>query len=316
MNRYLDGIMGLVVGDSLGVPVEFRSRKELHDNPVTDMREYGTHMQPKGTWSDDSSMALANLASLHKGYDLNDIAEQFSKWNKEEAYNPLGEVFDIGMTCSEAISNYDKTKNPKTCGLTEENSNGNGSLMRILPMCIYMAEKGKRVCTSEDESIQVIHDVSAITHAHLRSKMACGLYYYCVKAIINHRNDYSLIECLKKGFDEGFSYYRHDFENFSEMNHYKRLMDLDELKNTVEDDIASSGYVVASLEASIWCLINTDTYKECVIKAVNLGDDTDTVAAIAGGLAGLFYGYDSIPEEWKNDIIQRKWIEELCDFSY
>src|SRR5690606_19286825 len=97
----------------------------------------------------------------------------------------------------------------------------------------------------------------------------------------------------------------------SELSYYERLEDKD-FKSTSINEISSSGYVVYSLEAAIWCLLNTSSYKDCVLKAVNLGKDTDTVAAIAGGLAGLYYGYESIPEEWLNVIVKKDYVEDLC----
>lgn len=314
-NLYLDGIMGLVVGDAVGVPVEFSYRKDLKENPVTDMRQYGTHQQPKGAWSDDSSMALANLASLHRGYDLKDIAEQFSRWDKEEIYTPMGAVFDMGMTCSRAIRKFQDTGDVKTCGMYGEEDNGNGSLMRIMPMCIYVYELQENGL-SDKEAIQMIHDVSALTHGHLRSKMACGLYYFVSKEIIDHRNEKTLLECMQAGFDKGFAFYRKDFMNLVEMSHFARLTNMAVFQQADEDTIESSGYVLHTIEAAIWSLLNSDTYKSAILKAVNLGRDTDTTAAVAGGLAGLYYGYDAIPEDWRKAIIQKEWIEELCDLSY
>lgn len=313
-NLYLDGMFGLVVGDAVGVPAEFMDREKLRENPVTDMQEYGSHNQPRGAWSDDSSMALATLASLHKGYDLKDIGEQFSRWDKEEIYTPLGEVFDMGMTCSRAIRKFQDSGDVNTCGMRDEKDNGNGSLMRIMPMCIYAYEMQKSGM-SDEEAVQMIHDVSALTHAHLRSKMACGLYYFLVKSIIDNRDTYTLKECLQKGFDIGFAYYRNDLSNLVELSYFSKLVSMEEFSLLPEDSIKSFGYVLNTMEASILCLLNTNSYKECVLKAVNLGADTDTTAAVAGGLAGLYYGYDAIPKEWKDAIIQRKWIEELCDLS-
>lgn len=134
-----------------------------------------------------------------------------------------------------------------------------------------------------------------------------------VKAILDGKESGStLLELLQKGVDDAAMFYGTDLRNLSEMAHLYRLMHLSAFKETKEKDIASSGYVIDSLEAAIWCLINTDTYKACMLKAVNLGDDTDTVAAIAGGLAGLFYGYEEIPEEWLNHIKRREWIKEMC----
>lgn len=314
-NVWLSGIMGLVVGDACGVPVEFKSRRELRENPVTDMREYGTHMQPRGTWSDDSSMALASLKSLHQGYDLRDIAEQFSRWDKEEIYTPFGEVFDMGMTCSQAIRRFQDSGDPYSCGKTAERDNGNGSLMRILPMCIYAYEKVKSGEITEEKALEMIHEVSALTHAHLRSKMACGLYYFCVKSILDCKENDTLQQCLQEGFDQGFAFYRQDSMNLLEVARYGRLADMETFKDAQEESIEGSGYVLDSFEAAVWSLLQTDTYEAGILRAVNLGDDTDTVAAIAGGLAGLYYGYDAIPGAWRDCIIQKEWIEELCDFE-
>ena len=308
---YLRGMMGLVVGDALGVPVEFLTRQQLANRPVDRMLEGGFHEQPAGTWSDDSSMGLATLASLRNGYDLADIAEQFSRWQKEGEYTPWGEVFDMGNTCFRAIANFQKTGNPYSSGMKEEYDNGNGSLMRILPMCIYVLQKQMDEKITNEEAISMIHDVSAITHAHIRSRMACGFYYFCVKSIVEREG--SLIDRLQNGINDGFCFYQKDSESLLELKHFDRLKTLADFKNVAEDEIRSGGYVIDTIEAAMWCLVNSTSYKECVLKAVNLGDDTDTTGAVAGGLAGLFYGYHNIPKEWREIIVRRDWIEEMCD---
>lgn len=304
MGMYLDGMMGLIVGDALGVPVEFEERSELKKDPVTGMEGGGTYGLPAGSWSDDSSMALCTLDSLQDGYDPVDIMEHFVEWSEEGEYTPYGQCFDIGTGTSYAIYRYMQSKDLRTCGGKGERDNGNGSLMRILPMCIYCKDM------DADKAIEMIHEVSALTHAHLRSMIACGLYYFAVKSVLLSSG--SLTERMQKGFDEGFEYYEKDIANRVELANYGRLRDLAEFKNADEDTIKSSGYVVAALEAAVWCLINTDTYADCVLKAVNLGDDTDTVAAIAGGIAGLYYGYDAIPKDWLSEIAKRDWIEDMC----
>jgi ADP-ribosylglycohydrolase len=124
------------------------------------------------------------------------------------------------------------------------------------------------------------------------------------------------LERLQEGINNAYIYYRKDIQNLKELNHYNRLIDLHQFQNIPENEIKSSGYVVDTLEAAVWCMINTSSYAECVLKAVNLGDDTDTVAAIAGGLAGLYYGYDNIPTEWLNVIQKREWIEKLLETSF
>ena len=310
-NIWKDGMLGLIVGDALGVPVEFMSRTELMKNPVTGMREYGTHHQPMGTWSDDSSMALAELDSIRTvgTIDYTDMMERFSRWCMYGEYTPFGEVFDIGIATSRALMNYAKGIAPLESGGKTEWDNGNGSLMRILPVCLYLFERQKKVCTSENESIYIIHAVSALTHAHVRSQMACGIYYFLVKAILEEEG--SLENRLQKGMDRAYQYYRQDLSNHRELENYKRLADLSEFKETPKEGIKSSGYVVDTLEAAVWCLLHSHSYKETVLMAVNLGEDTDTIGAVAGGLAGLYYKEEGIPQEWTQVLQRREWIEEV-----
>lgn len=312
MSKYwLDGIMGFVVADALGVPVEFSSREERRLDPVKEMRAYGTYDQPMGTWSDDSSMTLATVDSIKHcgGIDYKDLMDRFASWKMRGDYTPFQEVFDMGISTSYAINRYMKGESPLACGGKDAQDNGNGSLMRILPVCLYLYDRQKTVCTSEDESIYLIHNVSALTHGHLRSQLACGMYYFMVKAILDKNED--LLSRLQAGMDSAYKYYRKDMSVYRELGFYERLIDLTQFKDVAEDEIKSSGYVLDTLEAVVWCLINTESYKDAVLKAVNLGKDTDTVAAIAGGLAGLYYGCDGIPEEWKTVIQKKEWIEEL-----
>ena len=310
-NIWKSGIYGLVVGDAMGVPVEFTYGEDRKIDPVTDMIGYGTYNQPEGTWSDDSSMALATLVSIRdKGeIDYKDIMERFHDWCMYGAYTPFDEVFDIGIATSRAIMKYSNGAKPLESGGKTEWDNGNGSLMRILPVCLYIVEQQKYKKLSDGEAIDIIHNCSALTHAHLRSKIACGIYYFLVKAVLN--KDGELIERLQQGVDNAFKYYGESTE--SELDNYNRLISLSEFKDTPENQIKSTGYVVYTLEAAIWCLVNSSSYEEVILKAVNLGDDTDTVAAITGGLAGLYYGYDNIPHKWRSKLQKREWIDSLLN---
>lgn len=264
-----DAIYGLAVVDALGVPFEFKERNSFE---CTDMIGYGTHNQPEGTWSDDTSMTLATCMSIkNKGcVDLTDIRSQFEKWLLDNAYTPFNEVFDCGNTCYCAIQ--DK------CGQTDEWSNGNGSLMRIIPLAFI-----------KEISDKTIEDVSSITHAHNISKDICVKYIHIAKDLLDGIN---LKDAIKKETSNEF------FDELSECN---------------EENIISGSFVVDSFKASLWCLLKTDNYKDCVLKAVNLGYDTDTTAAIAGGLAGIIYGYDNIPKDWIEKL-QRKDLIEECLF--
>lgn len=311
-NIWLDGVMGVIIGDALGCPVQFMDRDEIKERGlVTGMEGYGTYNMPPGTWTDDGSMTLAALDSIRElgTIDLEDIMTRFVDWYEDDEYTPFGEAFDMGNTCSQAIEDFERTHDVLTCGGTSERSNGNGSLMRIMPACLYTYRNIKDIGTA----VKVVHDVSGLTHNHLRSRIGCGLYYFCVAGIIDGAG--SLTERLQQGLNDGFAFYEKDIANRVEVSHYGRIRNLTEFADTPEDKIKSSGYVVDSLEAAIWSLINTDSFEAALLKAVNLGDDSDTVGAIAGGLAGLYYGYAGIPQIWLEAIQRREWIEEMCQMG-
>ncbi len=295
-------VIGHAVGDALGVPVEFASREELDKAPVTDMEGYGTYSVPAGAWSDDTSMSLCMLDVLCKyGLDYDRIMENFGRWYYNDEFTPTGEMFDVGNTCSMAIENYIKHKKPYTmCGLNGERDNGNGSLMRIHPVVLYLAEKDMLL----QEKIEIVHAMSALTHAHNRSKIGCGIYAFVLWELLQN----PAIKALKVGLEKAANFYKGQVE----LIQYNRLFERTFII-TRREDIKSSGYIVATLEAAIWCLLTTSSYKEAVLKAVNFGDDTDTVAAVTGGLAGALYGYDAIPQEWRDTLIRRVYIENLCE---
>lgn len=305
----VDGIMGLCVADALGVPAEFTSREQLKREPVTGMRGFGTHSQPVGTWSDDTSMTLCLLDSLSDGLNYQDIMNRFKAWLTKGAYTPHGEVFDVGIATRQAIMRFVSGTEPLKCGGVGERDNGNGSLMRILPMLFYIQSLYGTDFQEADEAFDLIHRVSALTHTHKRSQIACGIYI-SVASMLTGKADIRI--SVKCGVAKAIDYYKQKAEYCSELIHYSRLSE-DGFCELGENEIKSSGYVVDTLEAAIWCLFNTKTYKDCVLKAVNLGYDTDTVAAVAGGLAGIYYGYENIPIEWIAQIARKDYIEELSN---
>lgn len=285
MHKIYSGIMGLIVGDALGVPYEFKARDTFK---CTEMTGYGTYNQLPGTWSDDSSMTLATLQSIVVQKEKivpEDIMKNFHKWYEGGAFTPYGEVFDIGNTTRNAILNFKFNEPIENCGGKKITDNGNGSLMRILPLAFVE-------CTDEE-----IAKVSALTHAHELSITACIIYITIAKNLLNGVS-------LEKAIEYGHKY--------TDLKLFDRLHNL---KECSRDKIKSTGYVVDTLEAALWCLLNTDNYKDCVLTAVNLGNDTDTVAAVAGGLAGIIYGVGGekgIPEEWINRLAKKDAIEYLC----
>ena len=311
-NIWLNGIMGVVVGDALGCPVQFESRDEVARHPVTGMRGYGTFNLPEGSWTDDSSLTIALLESIRRvgEIDLDDIMGNFMKWLYDGEFTPYGESYDIGRGTMQAINRYKKNRKAKKCGGDEEWNNGNGSLMRIMPACLYCSVMESSGMYSDRDAIDAIHSVGGLTHAHIRSNIACGLYFFMAKYILFREG--SLQERMQEGLTQGFAFYESYLADKENLHYYDRLKDLETFKSLPAEKIKSTGYVVDALESAVWSLITTDSFDQALLKAVNLGDDTDTVGAIAGGLAGLYYGYDSIPEEWLSAIKRREWIQDMC----
>ena len=311
-NIYRKGVLGVVVGDALGCPVQFESRAEVARHPVRGMRGYGTFNLPEGSWTDDSSLTLALLFSINKknDVDLYDIMDNFVEWLDYGKFTPFGYSFDIGHGTMVSIHNYKRYHNPYNCGGADENNNGNGSLMRIMPVCLYCVEKGM----DDDHAVTTVHLVGGLTHGHIRAKIACGLYYFMAKAIIKEEG--TLVERIQKGLDEGFAYYDSNPNTKHELRKYNRLFDLSKFANLPERDIRSSGYVVDAFEAAVWSAITTNSYEDALLTAVNLGLDTDTVGAICGGLCALYYGIGGekgIPQEWIDALKRKEWIDEMCE---
>jgi ADP-ribosyl-[dinitrogen reductase] hydrolase len=303
-NQIHSALFGVAVGDALGVPVEFQDRELLKRFPVVNMRENGSHGQPKGTWSDDSSLAFCLTDSLCYSYSLNDMATKFLQWKNAEIWTPHGRVFDIGIATRQAIYRIAQGEKPTLCGGFDEEDNGNGSLMRILPLVFYLRNE-----TNIDVIYKTVKDVSSITHAHFRSVFACFIYIVYALELIKGNDKFEAYNHIKIIMEDFIS--NNDF-NKKEIQLFDRILKAN-INDLEEDKISSSGYVLHSLEASLWCILNSSSYQETVLKAVNLGGDTDTTGAIAGGLAGLIYGYDAIPEEWINVLARKNDITDLCD---
>lgn len=256
-----DCVYGQAVGDALGVPFEFRARGTFE---CTGMVGNGTHGQPVGTWSDDTSMMLAICDSYRElgCIDADDIRAKFLLWYREAAYT-CGRLFDIGAATASALR--------LGHGLCGERDNGNGSLMRTVALAFTDA--------TDDE----VRAVSAITHAHSTSTEACVRMVHAARELVAGATPREVASGCGVSVGKSCS------------------------------EILSGGYVLYTFEAALWCLANTRSYAECVLAAVNLGDDTDTTAAVAGALAGIVYGEDGIPAEWLS-LLRGKDVIEECLF--
>lgn len=296
MSKFYNGIMGLVVGDALGVPVEFRKRDTYE---VTDMIGFGTYNQKPGTWSDDSSLTLATVESMGRmgKVDPMDIMKNFLDWLEDGWFTPYGDVFDVGGATRRAITRFSKGTKPLDCGGKTRMDNGNGALMRILPVAMLPDNGDKQA---------KIQNVAHLTHAHFISDFACMIYTAIVENLMKGSpNDVAVLAGIQR--------YKEQLDNVSMLSEFGKLEQIEWLERTF---VKSSGYVIDTLEAALWCFLNTETYRDCVLAAVNLGEDTDTVAAVAGGLAGIYYGIGGeagIPESWIEQIARKDWIREICD---
>lgn len=276
MLRHVDtlrsAVYGTAVGDALGLPVQFLPRDSYPE--VTEMTGSKELPCPAGTWSDDTSLTLATVDSLLtcEGVDIPDMRARFEDWLENGTYTPDGQAFDQGFTTVHALTQGHEC--------TNEQSNGNGSLMRILPLAF--------VKNLSDEQIA---QVSGITHAHPLSVEACQVYVHAGQLLLD---GFSLSEAI-----ETACLASETFAGLADIGQYSR------------SEIRSTGYVKDSLEAAVWCLLTTNNFRDALVKAVNLGEDTDTIGAITGGLAGIAYGMDSIPESWMN-ALRKKDIIEHC----
>ena len=299
-----NGIIGLAIGDALGVPAEFKSREELKRYPITDMIGDGTYNLPAGTWSDDTSMTLATVDSIMSTSTINpnDMANKFLNWFRNAEYTATNETFDIGRTTLQALAKYElKLYDSINCGEDNEYRNGNGSLMRILPVAYYIYYKD---VTDNQEIYNIVKQVSSITHAHEVSILGCYIYVRFALELLNGKDKVEAYNNIKKL----------DYSMFSStiIDKYNRILN-DNIQNLNEENISSSGYVVSTLEAAMWLFLNSNDYNNTILRAVNLGEDTDTVAACTGGLLGLYYGIESIKSSWKQNLKRYDYIVELCD---
>ncbi|PWG80287.1 ADP-ribosylglycohydrolase family protein [Pararcticibacter amylolyticus] len=301
-NIYKDFLLGVATGDALGVPVEFKDREDIAQRPVTEMTGNGTYNLPPGTWSDDSSLTFCLAEALIEGFSMETISSKFQDWAYNNYWTPYGSVFDIGIATKEAINRLKTGVRPDLAGGFYEEENGNGSLMRILPLLIYVKDK------PIEERFTLTRAVSSVTHGHIRSVIACFYYLEFARVLRESKDMIKTYYLLQETVP---SYLNSIGINKAEINVFKRLFHGD-ISALEEKDIFSSGYVLHTLEASIWCLLTTESYSAAVLKAVNLGSDTDTTGAVTGGLAGILYGHESIPEKWISQLAR---LDDILDLA-
>ena len=307
MKRCYDGIIGLALADAMGVPVEFFSRKELKKHPVLDFESYGTYGMPEGCWSDDTSLTIATMDGIIKNSGVIDeqaykkIADNFVDYYYDGAFTPTDKMFDIGGTTSSAIFRYASGEASATeAGGNAKSNAGNGALMRILPIAYYAYDKD----LPDDKILDIVSNIASITHRLETCKLGSYIYTQYAKKLLegfDRREAYEIIQEL-------------DYSFFSQetLEEYSRILE-DDISRFPEDEISSLGKTCPTLEATLWSFMNSHDYSDAILTAINLGNDTDTVGACTGGLAGLYYGCNDISPEWLSKLKKLEYLTHLCD---
>jgi ADP-ribosylglycohydrolase len=299
--RLAGAVWGHLVGDAVGVPYEFKSADQI---TTVEFRGHGTHNQPPGTWSDDGALMLALLDSLlgergsgDAAFDSADQASRFLAWADAGAYTPDGDgKFDIGGATSAALSRLRHGTPPEAAGGTTEKDNGNGSLMRILPLALVERD------ISDAELVEHAHRSSAVTHGHPIAQAACALYALIARNLLTgHSRGESISLALGT--------LRHSYDQRPDIA--LRLPALDALEGW--SGRSGRGYVVDSFWSAWDAFAGAKSYRDTIERAVRYGHDTDTTACIAGGLAGLRWGFEGIPLEWRGGMRGNAIVEPLID---
>lgn len=297
--RVAGGLVGLLVGDALGVPYEFNAPEKLPPaaaleyTPPPDFRRSHAGITP-GTWSDDGAQALCLLASLLEcnRFDPDDFSQRLVRWN-EEGYLAVDDyVFDIGITTSAALNALQTGVPPLQAGPAGPYDNGNGALMRVLPLALWHTG-------SDQELVRDAQFQSCVTHGHLRSQVCCALYCLWARQILAGNTE---------PWEAATATLRQLYSSQEDATR--------ELEWSIRPDDPPSGngtgYVVDCLN-TVREVLSAGSYEEIVRAAIRKGHDTDTTACVAGGIAGLRDGLDAIPERWRIELRGQELYEPLLE---
>lgn len=281
-DRCKGSFIGLAIGDALGTTNEFANGNDIIT--IETIVGGGPFNLEAGQWTDDTSMALCLAQSLiEKGFDAKDQLQKYYKWFSDGYFSSTGQCFDIGNITESALHKFLHTEDALS-GRTDEFSSGNGSLMRLSPAVIkYVKDPHKAINAAVMQSVTTHGSPVCVEACSLMAEFLLECYYHDDSK--NSKNVFS--EKILRGYADKDILSIKNFEYFNK---------------TFSQVFRSNGYVASSLEFALWCFHNTDSFRDCVLLAANSGGDADTNAAIAGQIAGAFYGYSSIPEEWLDKL--------------
>ena len=292
--RLAGAVWGHLVGDAIGVPYEFQAPEQIS---TVDMTGGGSHGQPPGTWSDDGALMLALLDSLLSvGFDPEDQGRRAVAWAVSRAYTPDGDqLFDIGLTTRNSLRRFGEGTPAVESGGRGERDNGNGSLMRVLPVALFDAGADDLTLVAR------AHAASRLTHAHPRSQVTCATYVLAARQLLNGESRraaalqraHDVLRVAYADADDGAPF----LAELEALDGWRRR--------------TGAGYVFDSFWSAWDAFASGDSYRSTMERAVRYGHDTDTTACIAGGLAGLYWGAGGIPAEWLDAMRGRDIVDPL-----
>lgn len=295
--RYRGSMLGLAVGDAVGTTLEFSYPGEFE--PIQDMIGGGPFGLQRGQWTDDTSMALCLAESLLacRGFDPVDQLRRYVRWWREGYMSSTGSCFDIGMTTRASLATFEKTGQPY-CGPTEPETAGNGSLMRLAPIALFFAR-------SPMIAIGRAVDSSRTTHGATTAIDACRYFAGLILGALEGESKKALTSPY---FGEAMGWWQ-------AQPLAPEIADIwaGSFRQHNPPEIRGSGWVVHTLEAALWAFHHTDNFRDGCLRAVNLGEDSDTTGAVFGQLAGAFYGEDGIPLEWRAHLHAQDMIARIAD---
>ena len=284
--RLLGAIWGHLVGDAMGVPYEFRSPEQIGQ---VRWGEKGSHSQPPGTWSDDGALMLALLDSLlTAGFDTEDQGQRALAWERTGTYAPGEVVFDIGRTTREALRAIEQGTPAELAGPTHDRSQSNGSLMRILPLALW----AKAGIVDAGAIADLATRASKVTHGHSVPQVACAVYVVLAAALLKGST-------AARALEDSIEVVRDRYRPGGAAPDAALVEALDELVDwRATHEPQGRGGALNAFWSAWTAFEGASSYRETIERAIRFGNDTDTTAAIAGGLAGIRWGLNGIPKEW------------------
>ncbi len=302
MYRVKEGIIGSAIGDALGTTTKGQAREHLLEHPVLKMTPCIKKGIPKGAWGDSTSLMVATTYAITKrGLDYDYIAENCVSWFTSNRFCSVGESFGIGQTTLKSLIRFtQRQKSATECGEGLIKDNGNSALKMVLPLAYYFIANKE----TKENVYTTIKNVCSITHRHEISICACYIYVHYAMFLLNGNNKFAAIKKLKTL----------DYSMFSNntLEYFSRIL-VGNLSELDIDEINSTSFVVDTLESIIWCFIKSDNYKDCIIATTNIGDDTSSIGALTGALAGIYYGTNKIPKDWYDNVRRKDYLTTISE---